>query len=246
MRKDLIGPKSTLTMFGAVLAGLLLGVAHPAAAWDDWYGGSGSGYGGSYGWYDAQEDREVAQEAAREAGREKRREEVQQQKAKNMAEHEAYFDSVVANSQASMQAPRDVYYRKPGYVSGEAPGSAAQVVEISGVQVFVDQGIFWVKQGQQYVVVAAPVGVVVDTIPPATTRVATKAGEYGYFFGTFYQRSGEKFVVVKPPAGLNVTYLPDGYQQEDTADGGKIYRFGKIAFKPVMAMGVLVYQVVEA
>jgi hypothetical protein len=120
------------------------------------------------------------------------------------------------------------------------------VIEEAGVQVFYEQGIFWVKQGTQYVVIAAPVGVVVDTIPAATTRVANRAGEeYGYFFGTFFQRKDKKFVVVKPPVGLNVTYLPDGYETKGSKEA-TLYAVGNITFKPVFVMGVLVYQVVSS
>jgi hypothetical protein len=243
MRNDLIGRKFTLTMFSALLAGLLLAPAQPAAAWDDWGGGYDSGYGG-YGWADAQDDRESSEEAAREAGREKRREEVEQKKAAASAEHAAYTDAIIEASKASVQAPRGVYYRKPGFTSGEAPGSGAQVIEEAGVKLFYEQGIFWVKQGTQYVVIAGPPGVVVDTLPAATTKVATKtAGEYGYFFGTFFQRKGKQFVVVVPPAGLNVTYLPDGYETKGSAEA-PMYAVGKINFKPVFVFGVLVYQVV--
>jgi hypothetical protein len=242
MRNGLIGPKSMLTMFGAVLAGLLLASARPAAAWTD----SGWGYS-DYGYdsFEAEEDREWAQESAREAGREKRRDELEVKKAADSAEHAAYTDAIIESSKASLTAPRGVYYRKPGFISREAPGSGAQVLEEAGVKVFIEQGIFWVKQGEQYVVIAAPYGVVLDSIPAATTRVATKSGEYGYFFGTFYQRKGDKFVVVKPPAGLNVTYLPDGYETLGTKDA-TYYKFGNTTFKPVVVFGTLVYQVVEA
>ena len=243
MKNVLNGPKSTFIMVCAVLAGLLLAPAPPAVAWDDW--GGSSYYGGS-GWYDDTEDREWSQESAREAGREKRRDELEVKRAADSAEHAAYTDSIIEASKASVQAPRGVYYRKPGFVSGEAPGSGAQVIEEAGVQVFYEQGIFWVKQGTQYVVIAAPVGVVVDTIPAATTRVANRAGEeYGYFFGTFFQRQEKKFVIVKPPVGLNVTYLPDGYETKGTPEA-TLYAVGNITFKPVFVMGVLVYQVVGA
>jgi len=243
MRNGMIGPKYALTMFGAVLAGLLLASAQPVAAWTD----SSWGYSDSYyddSW-DREEDREWAQESAREAGREKRRDELEAKKEADSAEHAAYTDSLIQASKASLGAPKGVYYRKPGFVSTEPPGSGAQVIEESGVTAYYDQGIFWVKQGTQYVVLAAPYGVVVDTIPPATTRVATKSGEYGYFFGTFFQRKGDKFVVVKPPAGLNVTYLPDGYETVGTKDA-TYYKFGNTTFKPVIVMGILAYQVVEA
>ena len=242
MRNGMIGPKYTLTMFGAVLAGgLLIASAQPAAAWTD----SGWGYDSGYGYdsFEAEEDREWAQESEREAGRAVRRNEIEAKKEADSAEHAAYTDALIQSSKASLQAPKGVYYRKPGFISTEPPGSNAQVIEESGVKVFVDQGIFWVKQGEQYLVIAAPYGVVLDKIPAATTRVATKSGEYGYFFGTFYQRKGDKFVVVKPPAGLNVTYLPDGYQDVGTKDA-TLYQFGNTTFKPVFVLGVLVYQVV--
>jgi len=243
MRNDQIRPKFTLTLCSALLAGVLLASAQPAAAWSD-YGGYDS-YGG--GWdVDQQEDREWAQEDAREAGRAVRRTEVEAQKAAASAEHAANTDAIIEASKASIQAPRGVYYRKPGFISGDAPGEGAQVIEEAGVKVFYEQGIFWVKQGTQYVVITAPVGVVVDTIPAATTKVATKtAGEYGYFFGTFFQRQEKKFVVVKPPAGLNVTYLPDGYETKGTKEA-TLYAVGAITFKPVFVMGILVYQVVGA
>ena len=245
MKNDLIGRKFTLTIFSTLLAGLLLAPAQRAAAWDDWGGGYDSGYGG-YDSFDAQDSRESAEESAREAGREKRREEVEQKKAATSAEHAAYTDSIMESSKASVQAPRGVYYRKPGFVSGEAPGSGAQVIEEAGIKVYYEQGIFWAKQGTQYVVIAAPYGVVVDTIPAATTKVATKtAGEFGYFFGTFFQRKDKQFVVVKPPTGLNVTYLPDGYETTGTTEA-TIYKFGNTTFKPVFVMGILVYQVVSA
>jgi len=245
MRNDLIGRKFTLTIFSTLLAGLLLAPARPAAAWDDYYGGYG-GSGGGYDYFDAQDAREDAQESAREAGREKQREEVEQKKAKNSAEHAEYTQSIIDSSKASVQAPRGVYYRKPGFVSGEAPGSGAQVIEEAGIKVFYEQGLFWAKQGTQYVVIAAPYGVVVDTLPAATTRVANRQGEeYGYFFGTFFKRQDKKFVVVKPPVGLNVTYLPDGYITEEV-NGGASYKVGSITFKPVFVLGILVYQVVQA
>jgi len=243
MRDDLSGTKGTIVMVCAVLAGLLLAPAPPAAAWSDW-GYSGSSYGGD--WYDDSEDREYAEESAREAGRAKRRDEVEAKLQQQSAEHAEYTDAVIEASKASVQAPRGVYYRKPGFISGEAPGAGAQVIEEAGVKVFYEQGLFWVKQGTQYVVIAAPYGVVVDTIPAATTRVANKAGEeYGYFFGTFFQRKGEKFVIVKPPVGLNVTYLPDGYETK-SAENSTLYVFGNVTFKPVFVLGVLVYQVVGA
>ena len=115
MRNDLTGPKGMFVVVCAVLAGLLFAPAPPAAAWDDWGGGYDS-YGGGY--YNDTEDREWAQEDAREAGRAVRRNEVEAKLEKESAEHAAYTDSLIEASKASVQAPRGVYYRKPGFISG--------------------------------------------------------------------------------------------------------------------------------
>ena len=46
------------------------------------------------------------EEQAREAGRALRRDEIETQQEKSAAEHEAYFDAILADSQAALKAPR--------------------------------------------------------------------------------------------------------------------------------------------
>jgi len=98
------------------------------------------------------------EEQAREAGRQQRRDEIQQDRDKAAVEREAYFDAILEASQASLRAPRGVYYRKPGYSSADPPGPAATAVEVGGMPYLYDQGIFWLQQGSDYIVVTAPVG----------------------------------------------------------------------------------------
>ena len=206
--------------------------------WSDW---------DDFNWTILQMQRESIaseEEQAREAGRAKRRDEVEQSRGQASAERAAYFDSVLETSRAALRAPRGVYYRKPGYLSSEAPGGGARPVSVGGVVYLYDQGIFWVQQGPQYIVVTAPFGGVVDSPPAGASRVQTGSEPLLYFFGTFFRERGDGYEVVKPPAGTVVSYVPDGYILENAKDGAR-YRFGEIVFQPVFIQGVLSFRVVD-
>jgi hypothetical protein len=160
------------------------------------------------------------EEQAREAGRAIRREEVEQLKEQDSTEREEYFQSVMEASQAALRAPRGAYYRKPGESSQESPTNA-QSVEVGGVAYLYDQGVFWMLPGPPFIVVVAPYGAVVDTIPAGAYRVPGKGATRHYYFGTFFEEKSGKFEVIKPPPGTLVSYLPDGYRQEQVQ--GKTY-----------------------
>ena len=183
------------------------------------------------------------EEQAREAGRAVRRDELERSREKALAEREAYFQAILETSQASLRAPRGVYYRKPGYTSAEPPPATATTVEVGGVTYIHDRGIFWLQQGTDYLVVTAPVGAVVAALPLGAARVPTGSGAYWYFFGTFFAGRDGAYAVVKPPEGLTVYYLPDGYTQEK-AGAADVFRFGETLFQPVFVQGVLAFQVI--
>jgi hypothetical protein len=151
-------------------------------------------------------------------------------------------------SKASLNAPKDVYYRKPGWTSTDPPAPTAQTisVEVKGgmVALIYDQGIFWLQRGSDYVVVIAPPGAVVDTLPPGVRAQPVKGGGMlYYFFGTFFKAKGDKYEVVMPPAGTFVGYLPDGYSQEGKEDD-PVFKFGPVSYKQVFVAGNLAYQVI--
>ena len=210
--------------------------------WDDW----------DDGWDDynqtlIQMQRESIasqEEQAREAARARRRDEIEKNQQQSAAEREAYFNAILEDSQAALRAPREAYYRKPGYSTADRPGVEAKTVEAGGLEYLYDRGVFWLHQGSDYIVVTAPVGAVVDALPRGANRIPSKPAPVWYFFGTFFRERGGTYEVVKPPAGLTVFYLPDGYGQE-TVKGLGLYRFGDVHFKPVFVQGVLAYQVVE-
>lgn len=184
------------------------------------------------------------EEATREAAREKRREEIERDRDKAATEREEYFDAVLAASQASLRAPRGAYYRKPGYASADPPAPAASTaVEVGGMPYIYDQGIFWLLQGTDYVVVTAPAGATVAALPRGAVRVPAKDATLWYYFGTFFAGNAGAYTVVRPPPGISVYYLPDGYTLEKQGETD-VYRFGETLFKPVFVQGLLIYQVV--
>ena len=247
MKTATITPKRVLAIALCAVAGLFLtlALAPPAAAWVD----SGWGYGGDY--YDDWDDGESqawAEESAREAGREKRREEIEAKREATSAEHAAYTAEIISASKASLNAPKGVYYRKPGWTSTDPPAPTAQTIsaEVQGgmIALFYDQGIFWLQRGNDYVVVIPPIGVVVDKFPPGVRAQPVKGGGMlYYFFGTFYKAKGDKYEVVQPPAGTFVGYLPDGYTQEGTEED-PTFKFGPISYKQVFLAGNIAYQVI--
>lgn len=255
------------TVRGAILAGaILLVIAPPLAGlaadadasgvlvaqsrgsnwnsnWDDDFGDAWEDYNRTI----LQMQRESLssqEEATREAAREKRREEIERDRDKAATEREEYFDAVLAASQASLRAPRGAYYRKPGYASADPPAPAASTaVEVGGMPYIYDQGIFWLLQGTDYVVVTAPAGATVAALPRAAVRVPAKDATLWYYFGTFFAGNGSAYTVVRPPPGISVYYLPDGYTLEKQGETD-VYRFGETLFKPVFVQGLLIYQVV--
>ena len=247
MKTAMITLKSAPMIAVCAAAGLLLSLsfARPAAAWVD----SGWGYYDSgYDDWDHDEDQAWAEESAREAGREKRRDEIEAKKEATSAEHAAYTAEIINSSKASLNAPKGVYYRKPGWKSSDPPAPTAQTisVEVKGgmIALIYDQGVYWLQQGDSYVVVVPPIGVVVDKFPPGVRAQPVKGGGMlYYFFGTFYKAKGDKYEVVQPPAGTFVGYLPDGYTQEG-AEEDPTFKFGPISYKQVFVAGNLAYQVI--
>lgn len=183
------------------------------------------------------------EEQIREAGRERRRDEVEQLREQQSSERQEFFQSVMEASQAALRAPRGAYYRKPGESSQDAPANA-QSVEVGGIGYLYDRGVFWMLPGPPFIVVTAPYGAVVDTLPAGAYRIPGKEASRHYYFGVFFEERGGRFEVIKPPAGTLVSYLPDGYRQE-LVQGTTRYIFGPTHFKPVFVQGVLVYQVVD-
>lgn len=109
---------------------------------------------------------------------------------------------------------------------------------------FYDNGVFYQKDDEGFVVVPGPVGVEVSSIPDNYERVTLDDGTVNYFWGgTFYEKSGDGYIVVPPTAGALVTNLPDGGEEVKMGDV-ILLAYGETHYMPVQVNGRNMYEVV--
>ena len=93
------------------------------------------------------------------------------------------------------------YYPSHGYVALALPHGAVSVAFRGGSYWF-HGGVWYQPSGTRYVVVAAPVGIVVPVLPPAFVTLSIAGATYYYANGTYYTDvPGEGYTVVAPPPG---------------------------------------------
>jgi hypothetical protein len=225
-------------------------IAPPAAK--AWYSGRSyrGGYRGGYGYGNARylqsQSQAAAEEARRESAREKNREAIAKKKEAFQTDYLASQAAIREGSRAASRAPRDAFYRKPGFTTTTLPGAAVEV-KVGDTTFHYFSGMFYRQLPSGYIVVPAPAGAVVDTVPEQIGAAVynDSADTYGYYFGTFFVREGEKHKVVAPPAGTLVGYVPDGYTETEV-DEGVNYTFGDITFEPAYLQDNVVYRVVKS
>jgi hypothetical protein len=196
-----------------------------------------------YYYYQIEQDRIRSQEEViREMGREKRRDELEQERKERAVEFEKYLQEKFDANRAASRAPQGAYYRRPGFTTDVLPPGSAKVT--AGQETFFyHQGLFFAQSGKNFVVITAPVGSVVESVPEQALVVGNAKGEtLLYYFGTFFATRGGRFEVVIPPRGAMVDYLPEGYEVL-VAEGTTFFKFGDVTFKPYLFRGVLVYTV---
>ena len=129
----------------------------------------------------------------------------------------------------------------------------AVVVSIANKDYYYDQGVYYQKSTKSdgsvgYVVIQAPVGAKVPTLPPGNTPVTTAGGGTFYYdAGVFYAQDTDKqhYVVVQAPAGAVVPALPDG-AKTDNVNGAVQYVYGGVHYEPVFVNGQTMYAVISA
>ncbi len=81
----------------------------------------------------------------------------------------------------------------------------AMPVRYGGSRFWYHGGVWYRPEGPGFVVIAPPVGVVVDVLPPYYTAVAAGGVQYYYANDTYYlfNASARGFQVVEPPPGID-------------------------------------------
>jgi hypothetical protein len=137
------------------------------------------------------------------------------------------------------------YYWGPGFYPYGAivptVTATAIVVSVAEHQYHYASGIWYLPNGGQYRVVAAPVGAAVTTLPSGAAAV----GDDDYYYaGAYYQKTSGGYTVVAPRAGTVVDNLPPG-GEEITVGERKYVRFGETYYQPIDQNGTNRYEVVE-
>ena len=94
-------------------------------------------------------------------------------------------------------------YFDRGYIVPELPHSG-YAIDRDREHYWYDRGQWYRREGLDWIVVDAPVGVFVSVLPPFYTTLWAGGVAYYYANDTYYSQRGEKqYVVVAPPVGIN-------------------------------------------
>ena len=123
--------------------------------------------------------------------------------------------------------------------------TTAIIVSVESQQYHYDQGLFYVQDGDGYVVVEAPQGAVVTVIPSEAKEVEVSPAVINYYYGnTYYEKSDGGYTVVPPPAGAIVDVLPEG--GEEVKVGEETYvKIGDTYYLPVQVDGKDMYEIAQ-
>ena len=136
------------------------------------------------------------------------------------------------------------YYHPWGFVVATMAATAI-VISVSSQQYHYDQGTYYVASNGSYVVVAAPVGATVTTLPPEAKQVTSEdASGYWYYGGAYYEKTKDGYKVVAPKAGTVVEGLPEGGKEVKIGDQTYV-QVGETYYQPIQKDGKNMYEVVQ-
>ncbi|OFX83393.1 MAG: hypothetical protein A2W99_11700 [Bacteroidetes bacterium GWF2_33_16] len=152
------------------------------------------------------------------------------------------------NHHRERHAPNHRYRDLPhwGYKYKVVP-KGAFLLRHSGINYHYHSGIYYRPYGDTYVIVRAPIGVRVRTLPNGTVHFVIGGRRYFYYYGTYYVRSvNDDYITVAPPVGAIVDALPDGYKKV-IIDNNTYYEFEGTYYKAFIdENGEVLYEVVSS
>lgn len=100
------------------------------------------------------------------------------------------------------------YSKTPVVQSIRSIPSTATVVKKSGISYYFYNGRYYRKESNSYIVVTAPKGVKVTTLPVGYVTLSLLSKTYYYFEGTYYTKKSNQYEVVEAPEDIVVYTLP--------------------------------------
>ena len=113
-------------------------------------------------------------------------------------------------------------------------GTGFTSIKFGGVGYRFHKGIYYKMRGSKFVVVRAPIGIRIKTLPVGHRRLLINRRPYFYYYGTYYQKSEENtgtYEVVDAPLGAEVDSLPEGYKIV-TANEREYYMLDNVYYEP--------------
>ena len=118
-------------------------------------------------------------------------------------------------------------------------------VEEADQDYYYDKGVFYIKSGDGYTVIQAPIGVTVESLPKEAVKVKVNDSDVNYYYGgAFYEKSDKGYTVVPPTAGTIVPNLPEGGEETKIGDVTYVV-FGETYYQPIEVDGKDMYEIVE-
>lgn len=116
----------------------------------------------------------------------------------------------------------------------------------SPIQYYYGNGNFYINYNGGYIVVAAPIGYTVPTIPPGSNHIKYNDTVYCYYGGNFYvENANSYYTTVKAPLGISIPELPPNAVALEDGRGNIVYRYGNTFYLPRNIYGNIWYQVIE-
>ena len=117
------------------------------------------------------------------------------------------------------------------------------MVSVNNQDYHYDEGVFYVQDGDGYVVVEAPQGATVKVIPSDAKEVEVSPTVNNYYYGnTYYEKADGGYTVVPPPAGAVVDALPEGGEEVKIGDETYV-KIGDTYYLPVQVDGKNMYEI---
>lgn len=125
------------------------------------------------------------------------------------------------------------YAHLPKYraVVNVVPGGAV-IVKKGGITYRYYSGVYYMPQGDVFVVARPVIGVRVATLPAARRKIIIANTTYYYYYGSFYVEKNNEYEVVEAPEGALVDALPDGYEVKEV-DGTEYYVLDDVYYQEV-------------
>ncbi|MFR9503699.1 MAG: DUF6515 family protein [Rikenellaceae bacterium] len=133
---------------------------------------------------------------------------------------------VVSSKNKVSVSPSNVVYKKntPVVRVVRTLPSSAVVVKNKGVNIYINNGLFYRKEPDRYISIVAPVGLRVKTLPLGYAILNLLDKTYFYYEGTYYRQVRNEYEVVDAPEDIIVYTLP-AEAELITIDGSEYYLY---------------------